>query len=256
MLKENIQIEYLQIIPESPLSDFVKCFWKFENLSNKEYLSTILPDGCGDVLIKLVHNKLQKVLLTGIWTKPVDVNNPCGITIIGIRFKPLGIEYILQQNISDIVNFEHILENDFWNIDSLIALDFKGFINNLTIKMNSILGSGKGVDQRKVDLFKLIYHTNGSISVEELANKLNWSRRQINRYFNEKFGISLKAYCNIIKVYESYKDIKKGNLYPVLNYYDQSHFIKEIKKHTGTNPKKLKNNKNDRYLQLSTMDKK
>jgi AraC-like DNA-binding protein len=253
-LKENIQIKYLQIIPESPLSDYVKCFWKFENLSNNEYLSTILPDGCCDILIILKHNKPEKISLTGVWTKPVDVLNLPGISIIGIRFKPPGIEYIVQQNVSEILNNERILGSDFWSSDKHDLLDFKEFTNYLTIKMNSILGSGKGVDQRKINLFRLIYQSNGAISVEDLADKVIWSRRQMNRYFNEKFGISLKAYCNIIKVYESFKDIKKGKLYPELNYYDQSHFIKEIKKHTGTNPKNLKNNKNDRFLQLSTMD--
>jgi AraC-like DNA-binding protein len=255
-LEERVQIKYKQINPKEPLSDYIKSFWKFENPSEKDYFSTILPDGCCDILFILNKNQLQRISLTGIWTKPVDVINPPDISIIGIRFKPLGIEYIVQQNVSEILNKKRILSNDFWNSDQLNLFDFNGFVDKQTIKMNALLGSGKGVDPRKIDLFNLIFQSNGAIAVEELSDKVNWSRRQINRYFNEKFGISLKAYCNIIKVYESFKDIKKGKLYTYLNYYDQSHFIKEIKKHTGANPKDLKNNQNDRFLQLFTMNEK
>jgi AraC-like DNA-binding protein len=255
-LEKKRQIKYEQISPDKTLSDYVKCFWKFENLSDKEYLSTILPDGCCDILFVLKQNKLQKISLTGIWARPVDVLNPPGNFIIGIRFKPMGIEYIVQQKVSEILNNKRILANDFWNCNKLDFLNFKELIGILTLKMNSILGTEKGIDSRKIDLFNLIYQTNGGISVEELADKLTWSGRQMNRYFSEKFGLSIKAYCNIIKAYESYKDIKKGKLYPNLNYYDQSHYIKEIKKHTGTNPKDLKNNQNDRFLQLYTMNEK
>lgn len=37
------------------------------------------------------------------------------------------------------------------------------------------------------------------------------------------------------------------------NYFDQSHFIKDLKKHTGNNPTELFENKSDRFLQLATM---
>ena len=46
-------------------------------------------------------------------------------------------------------------------------------------------------------------------------------------------------------------DISKGLLYPQKDFFDQAHFIKEVKKYTGTTPKELYKNKNDRFLQLS-----
>ena len=67
------------------------------------------------------------------------------------------------------------------------------------------------------------------------------------------FGLSLKEYLNIIRCNQTYKDISNNR--PVLqgNYFDQSHFIKEIKKFTGVTPTELKKNENDRFLQLSTI---
>jgi len=98
----------------------------------------------------------------------------------------------------------------------------------------------------------LLFSTFGSIRVEELSNKVFWNSRQINRYFSSKFGLSLKTYANILRCSKSFREIEKGKFSPDLNFYDQSHFIKEIKKHSGSNPKELHQNKNDRFLQFST----
>ena len=83
------------------------------------------------------------------------------------------------------------------------------------------------------------------------ADKVFWSSRQMNRYFNKMFGLSLKSYCNILRCSAAYKDIKKGDLLSNQNYYDRSHFNKEIKKHTNHTPKNLLENENDRFLQIS-----
>lgn len=78
----------------------------------------------------------------------------------------------------------------------------------------------------------------------------------MNRYFNQTFGLSLKAYCNILRFRASIEHIKQGKLFPELNFSDQAHFIKEVKKLSGVVPKELSKNENDRFIQLSTLTKK
>ncbi|HWV29535.1 MAG TPA: hypothetical protein VN038_07775, partial [Dyadobacter sp.] len=46
---------------------------------------------------------------------------------------------------------------------------------------------------------------------------------------------------------------REGRLFPDENYADQSHFIREIKKYAGVVPKELERNKNDRFIQFSTL---
>ncbi len=112
----------------------------------------------------------------------------------------------------------------------------------------------KEIDERKRKLFELIYASNGSISVQELSEKVYWSARQINRYFNQQFGVSLKTFCSILRFRASFQHIKDGILFPQQNYADQSHFIKEAKKLSGVSPKELHKNKNDRFIQFSVLD--
>jgi AraC-like DNA-binding protein len=112
------------------------------------------------------------------------------------------------------------------------------------------------LDNRKLNLFKLLSQTKGNESVHYFADKVFWSSRQINRYFNKMFGLSLKSYCNILRCSASFKDLKKCDLLSNQNYYDRSHFNKEIKKYTNHSPKNLADNENDRFLQISIIPKK
>ena len=93
------------------------------------------------------------------------------------------------------------------------------------------------------------------MTVKELSEKVYWSSRQINRYFNQQFGVSLKAYCKILRFGASFKNISEGKLFPEQNFTDQNHFIKEIKKYAGVTPKALSKNKDDRFINIAAIKK-
>ncbi len=143
------------------------------------------------------------------------------------------------------------LSSDFWNVNHYQSHAFEDFVAGISNQLtNSIKHLGE-IDGRKLKLFELIYlDTPGS--VKELSENVYWSSRQINRYFNQQFGFPLKEFLKIVRCKSSYNDISKGNLFPQKGYFDQAHFIKDVKKYTGTTPRKLYQNKNDRFLQLST----
>ena len=244
---------YTEFKPDKLLNDFVKCYWQFDNTKNHPLDFTILPDGCFDLIISIDKNSKRTISLTGLWTKQIDVSISAEAKLFAIRFRLLAAEYLLQQNIAILCNTEMDLQNSFWQLEKLSFENIDNVIEFLNHLLLSILGSRKGIDERKRILFQLLYQTNENIAVEQYSKSVFWASRQINHYFNERFGISFKAYCNILKCYASLKGIKNGHLFPLHNYFDQSHFIKEIKKHTGQNPRDLYHNKNDRFLQLTTI---
>ncbi|WP_428740207.1 DUF6597 domain-containing transcriptional factor [Tenacibaculum sp.] len=244
---------YKEFEPDKLLTDFVKNYWWFDNSTNNKLDFTILPDGCFDLIVSFDNYQQKEISLTGLWTKQVDVSIEPNKQLFGIRFKLLAVDYILQQKISSFCNGEEIKENDFWDLNKTSFTDLENVTESLNKIMLSILDNQKGIDIKKQSLFRLLYQTKGELSVEEYSQEVLWTSRQINRYFKDRVGIPLKTYCKILKCYASYKHIKKGQLYPELNYFDQSHFIKDLKKQTGNNPKELFENKNDRFLQLATM---
>jgi AraC-like DNA-binding protein len=243
---------YKELPPNDLLANFVQCYWWFSNTTSHSLDFTILPDGCFDLLVHFRNNQLHEIALTGIWTKQVDVSIEPNTQIFGIRFTLLAVDYIFQKNIADILNSERQIENNFWHINKTDLLNLKNATGHFNNIMLSLLSSRNNIDAKKKNLFHLLHQTNGELTVQQYSKQVFWTSRQINRYFNERFGISLKQYCNILKVFASFKHIKNGQLYPEGNYFDQSHFIKYVRKHTGTNPEDLYENKNDRFLQLTT----
>ncbi len=247
-------MNYSEIYPEGFLSNFVKYFWKYEHtLEDIEY--TILPDACFDLLADFEDGVLQNIILTGIWTKPINVTVTKGTTLFAVRFKITAAEYLFQREIKSILNTMVSLPQDFWDINSIRNTEFDKFEKKISHQMYSALEHSKQIDKRKLKLFDLNYSEN-HYTVKGLSEKVAWSNRQINRYFDRQFGFPLKTFLNIVRCSASYKDIVKGKLYPDKEYTDQAHFIKEVKKYTENTPSQLSKNKNDRFLQLSALTKK
>jgi AraC-like DNA-binding protein len=164
------------------------------------------------------------------------------------------VEYILHTSIADFLNGAKDLQGDFWDFNEDDLKDFDAFHKKATQKIFSLLP--RDMDERKRALFNLIYASKGEMSVKELSEKVSWSSRQINRYFSQYFGLSLKAYCSILRFRKSLEHIANGKLFPELNFTDQTHFIKEIKKFSGVVPKELSKNKDDRFVLLSLLKRK
>ena len=103
-MEAKSEIKYSELKPDISLSDLVKCFWRFDNDSAVRYNSTILPDGSFDLIIEIKDNKVQNIVLTGLWTNQIDISVAKNTKLFGIRFKLLSVEYILQQDILSIIN--------------------------------------------------------------------------------------------------------------------------------------------------------
>lgn len=242
------KLEYQFREPNNNQLDFVHGFSSISNLYDFNQ-GIIIPNGRIDLVCCKTKDSQFQILLMGLETVPKAIPKRDIQTFFAISFNPLALEYILQDSIADILNIGKKLPGNFWDFDINDLDDFDGFCDKATKKIDSLLP--KELDKRKCNLFKYIFENDGNIAVKELSEKVCWSERQINRYFNQKLGISLKAYCNILRFQAALPYIKQGQLAPHLdNYTDQSHFIKEIKKLSGVSPKELFKNENDRFLQF------
>lgn len=246
-MKNQINIEHKLIQPEKSISDFVYGFSMVQNIRNISD-AVLVPNGRIDLFLVQEADNQFHIALIGLETKPKTLAKNNHAAMFGIHFNPLAMEYILQESIADILDSGKSLPKDFWDFNTADMNDFDFFCRKATQKIQSLLP--KEIDERKCKLFELIFESNGEIPVKELSEKVYWSARQINQYFNHQFGLSLKSYCNILRFQASLEHIKAGKLFPQLNYYDQSHFIKEIKRLSGVSPKELYKNPNSRFLQF------
>ncbi|TAE62349.1 MAG: AraC family transcriptional regulator [Bacteroidetes bacterium] len=220
-----------------PLAHLVESFNYFENIESVAQHYTILPDGLCDIILFFDQQKaLVDIRFSGIWNREINVEGPPNYSVCVVSMYPLAAEYLLKFPIANYFNtynsvafFDSIFcYGSVYSFDQVVAIFTQYFLAGL-----------KPIDNRKVELFELIRSTKGHISVEEIERKIFWSQRQIHRYFTEWLGLSPKAYLNIIRCFNTYDQVRQGELYPSLAYTDQSHFIKELKKHTGNTPKQL-----------------
>lgn len=242
------------IEPEESLADFVESIGVFHNPANEPRDVVVLPDGRIDLFFSRSATEPFHVTLMGLETEPEQRSVPPQTLNFAISFKPLAVEYILQTSIADFLNSAKNYPNDFWGFNDTDLNDFDAFYKKISDKVKTLIP--KEIDERKRKLFNLIYESKGEMTVQQLSQSVSWSSRQINRYFNQYLGLSLKSYCNILRFRKSLEHVAKGKLFPELNFTDQNHFIKEIKKFSGVVPKELSKNKDDRFVLLSLLKRK
>jgi AraC-like DNA-binding protein len=227
-------MKYIEIEPSGFLNNFVKCFWYYET-KNTEVQHTILPDGYFDLIAEFENETLTTLKLTGIWTKPKDIQISKNTVFFAIRFKLLAIEYIFKKELKSILDKSADLPFSFWSIDKYKCDEFENFAFDITNKLDASIKHLNQIDSRKLKLFEIVYQQK-TRTVSELSDHIFWSSRQINRYFQSQFGITLKEFLKIVRCNATYKEISNGNLNPQSDFFDQAHFIKEIKKYTGAIP--------------------
>ncbi len=247
---------YFQQQAHQNLRDYIRCYWKIES-TNKDYeYFTIFPDGFFDLLICYNNDTLSGVFLTGLWNHETNVVIAPETTIYGVQFRLLAVENIIRESIAPLLNSIKKLENSYWGLNGFNENADSCLFEYLNQYLLSCIEERGPIDQRKRILLKSINESKGNKTVEYYSQKACWSKRQINRHFHTTFGLSLKSYCVIRRGAAMFSQIRKGQLFPQQGYFDQSHFIKEIKKITGFTPKALLKNENDRFLQFSIIKRK
>lgn len=122
---------------------------------------------------------------------------------------------------------------------------------------NFLIGKFKQMETRDElveESLRLIQKSNGLITVRSLLEHLDISERQFERRFSQTVGISPYSYIRVRRFNEAIRLMKTRQcdtlteIAHALNFYDQSHFIREIKAFTGITPKSISQKADDFYF--------
>ena len=251
----NEQGTYKEILPNDELKEFVHSFWMHKNNTDSIEKITIVPDSYFKIVMLIKKQKIIAYFMTGLWLDEKEFSFAPNTTSIGIRLKILAPEFLLNKEVASILQKIHQLDLQFLNVEKFDLSSFEIIVEQWQREL-LLIKPEKTIQGNKLRLSQLLDKMNGDISTTEISNQIFWTNRQINRYLNKYLGISLKKYLNIQKCYHSYVQIRNGDFYPNKGFFDQPHFIREIKKHTGETPKSLHQQQNDRFIQLKRISKK
>lgn len=245
-------IVYREFEPDLRLKDYIKSYWYFSIQTNTLKTFDILPDGYFDLLVVIKENRIVNTLLTGIWSKSISINYSENTEVFGIRFKPLSIGGLFKFNVSDFVDGHQSIILDDLNMSEQVFMDsmngLSGFLANYLNKHFLRLALQNSTDQRLRKCFDLIDNSVGNVKVDEISSIIGISSRQLRRMVGNMIGIGIKDYSKIVRFKKSLRNVK-NNKSDYCHYYDQSHYIREIKQFTGVTPEKLDLKNNDRFIQ-------
>ena len=216
----------------------------------------VIPDLSTDIILSLGKNQSQ-IQLYG----PV---NSCRISsipedrdIFGLRFKPGTSALFLGYAEKDLINVENefvmpeftkrVMENicsydDFRTKTILVNRLFRDFVKE-RYHLSYMCFDTSLQNLSNAILLKII-SDHGTKRVAQLAEEMGYSKRYLNRVFQQHFGMSIKECSRIVRFQAVLSLLQKNDKHPSviageLGYYDQSHFIHEIKELSGYTPKKL-----------------
>lgn len=246
---------YQEIKLQGILSEFIDCVWweyyHAENVGRANHY--LVPDRsieliftCGTIERYNAEHKYpikNKSQLCGIRTKPqvcVLDESPA----ISVRFYPQNFYRLCQVNMKETIDQSLVPSVVFGS--SIVQLErdiLKAKTQNARIQLiekyfNAYLeSSSKESDPTFEAMVSRIEQSNGTIPISDLSEEFNLSLKTIERKFSNCLGITAKKYSRLVRFTNHYmnNERSKGSE-GKLDFYDQAHFIKEVKNFTGLAP--------------------
>jgi AraC-like DNA-binding protein len=169
-------------------------------------------------------------------------------TTTTIFLKPHALQTLLGVNASALTNqwvdLSEFSTGDL-NMQLFEARNEQVRLTLLTTFLASKLRQATTHDRLIEESLRIIHNNAGRATVRYLHECLNISERQFEKRFSQTVGLSPQFYIRVKRFTEAIRLMKTRHyerltdVAHALNYYDQSHFIRDIKAFSGITPKSL-----------------
>lgn len=236
------------------ISNFSEEYIKQEVLIYPHYLHTVsLQNNLSTVFFdhqftfREKSNSKPTLNILGRFTKPILCKVDGRGKALTIVFKPLGINFFCDESFAEIVP-NMFNSFPFWDekSDKLEKLLYLKDIAEITEKLDTILLSFYRPFENEIlfEALSLLHEDYARNNVKELEQTLGINRKTLARQFKKQIGVSMTDYRRILRFRDVIKrhstiDESLTRLAYETCFSDQSHFIKDVRKLTGDNPKKL-----------------
>ncbi len=205
----------------------------FENITTPSHVATGAPT----------------LYVYGQMTEPGVMNHkPAPFTTTQVVLKPHALPMLLGISASVLTNrLAELAEFSAANLNMQL-LEARTEQERIALLTNFLLGKLKQSQPRDrlvEESLRLIHNNIGCIAVKHLLECLNLSERQFEKRFRQTVGLPPQFYMRVKRFNEAIRLMKTRRFEKLtdvayrLNYYDQSHFIRDIKAFSGITPKSL-----------------
>lgn len=228
-------------IPCSALSNVVLSYLQIS--VDTQTLYPVMPDGT-----QAIYFSPLGWMIGGALTEARDLHLLQPGKYFGIWFYPAALRHFFPANLAEIT--DQFVADDYFQHHSVKQLQHeiygsKTFSERADICEKWLLKRFflKPVAQFDYAL-SLIYQSHGGTKIEQIAHKIGWSSRHLNRQFLLHTGLNTKTFTQVIRAQYAYKQLNQNSKQAQsasldLGYYDQPHLIKAFKKYFHSTPRQL-----------------
>lgn len=242
--------EYMEILPDSVLLKYIRCFWGTKKPIKKQgngTVSIVIPDTCVDIIYDIDYTDNR---VTGGFCGIDDESfvshdrNISGhlVSTFAIRFYAWEAYAFSEDSFRGTLNGFFDVESRFRWLDlelkkqllevhtlyDRIAITEQLLKKHLNDKRENVL-----LDNAVTNILK----HKGSLSIDKLAKDVFVSSRHLERIFHEYIGISPKKLSNLIRYQFVWNEILRNPVFNIQDavynygYTDQSHLMHEFKRY-------------------------
>mgnify|MGYP001040086358 CR=1 FL=1 len=240
------KVNYEEFILEE-LNEYCMCIWKMQSKEDlvETIYNNILPDACIDIVIDFT---CKTICIAGFSKETMPLELKGKVDYMGVRLKPSGFYSLFHIEAYKVMDKQVPLleiEKEFNILEILLLKDTN---KRIDVLKNYLL---KKIEKAsKKDFIKLVdelYEKPKEQTVIDIAEKLGYNQRHLFRIFKINYGLSPKVLLNILRLHLCLtllleKNMDLTSIAILCGFYDQSHFIRDIKKYTGVSPLKLLEN--------------
>ncbi|MEO7653663.1 MAG: helix-turn-helix domain-containing protein [Bryobacteraceae bacterium] len=245
--------------PAPDLARYVDCYWSLRGASAATF-DSVLPDGRSEITVHLgtpFERKLSDgrveiqspALAIGQMRSPVTLRPAGAWHIWGVRFHPDGawmFTGICQSELTECIG----ALGTVWGSN---ATRWEERLRNASTRTERVcltdhfLRERRGnreLDVRLRAAVKTLLAAPAS-SIDEVATRTNWSRRQMERVFDSRVGLEPKTFARLARFQSALRWRRKAagcswaDVAARCGYYDQAHLIADFREFGGEAPRDL-----------------
>ncbi len=251
---------YTEHQPSTLLGRHLECVWfavDDDSADSVKAEQKVLPDGCIEWVFHLGDRFRRKEcgewllqpqsFVVGEMTRYLILQPTGRLRTMGVRFRPGGAYRFLPFPVIDLTD-QVVETGDIWgsegaNLEDAV-LTASTDVERMRLVEDFLLGRLRVVDPRPrfEAAIAEVLRSHGLARVDDVATKVNWSPRQLEREFRANAGLTPKAMARIIRFQNLLRLIGENALREwatiaiSVGYADQPHMVREFRAYAGQTP--------------------
>lgn len=228
-------------LPSRALASIVHLYLQITATEPAPYI--VIPDGTQALYISSDSSRVG-----GTFSRTFEVPILQPGEYFGIWFRPGALRRLFDIDASEIrnqiVDHKYLPCREFWPLHQRLY-ELGGFSERIHTCERWLLMRDPPRQPTPIDhALSLIYELRGDLKITQLERALGLSGRHINRLFQIHTGLSTKAFAQVVRVQHACRDLyddPHGSTETALRagFFDQSHLLRDFRRHLGTTPKEF-----------------